>query len=294
MWPKFRRRRPLVSLILCTKNAMPYLTEAVESVRRVTYEPFELVIQDCVSTDGTAEFLSELDGLAGVSFVSEPDRGIGDGFNRALRRCRGDVIGSIDADNLLEPHALGVAVSALADPAVAAVYGAVVVVDEAGAPLTTFVSGAFDRRAVMRCEIVPPFSTSFFSRRACGTDLRFDDSLATCADYDLWLRLSDRRIASIPDAIGRTRLGPSSMSQQADRFEQFCADKVSALEAYVVRTPELRGELEDAKAGIYAWAAESVHALEGPSPLFASFVERATMRDAQTERSRRLLELSAA
>jgi glycosyltransferase involved in cell wall biosynthesis len=294
MWSRFRRRRPLVSLILCTKNAMPHVGEAVESVRKITYEPFELVIQDCASTDGTAEFLAGLDGIDDVSYVSEPDRGIGDGFNRALQRCRGEVIGSIDGDNLLEPQSVDSAVSALAETHAAAVYGAVAVIDQAGDVLTSFVPEAFDRAAVMRCEIVPPFSTSFFSRRGSGVELRFDDSLATCADYDLWLRLSDRKIASIPQVLGRTRLSASSMSQQPGRFEQFCADKVTALEALVARRPELRGELEAAKAGIYAWAAESVYALEGCSTLFRSFLSRVAVHGAESERYRRLVELSSA
>lgn len=287
-----RRRPPLVSLIVCTKNAMPYIVEAMDSVRRLTYRRFELVVQDGLSDDGTAEFLQSLDGLDRLSFVSEADAGIGDAFNRAVRRCSGDVIGSIDGDNLLEPGALEVALAAFrVEPDAAAIYGAVTMVDAEGRPQGTFTPAEFDRTAVMRCEVVPPFSTTFLSRERCGDELRFDEGLRTCADYDLWLRLSDRPIAATADVLGRTRLSRGSMSQQADRFDQFCADKRTALDKLVRRRPELASERTAAAAGIDCWAAESVYALEGPSPRFDRFLARAAELAPDSERVRRLEEL---
>lgn len=285
------RRRPLVSLVVCTKNAMPYIVDAVESLRRLTYRPFEVVVQDCVSTDGTAEFLGGLNGFERFSFVSEPDNGIGDAFNRAVARCAGEVVGSLDGDNLLEPRALDVAVEELAaHPEAAAVYGSVAMIDAEGRAVGTFDPAPFDLAGVMRCEIVPPFSTTFLARENCGPELRFDESLRTCADYDLWLRLSDRRILRSAKTQGRTRLSPNSMSQQANQFEQFCVDKLTALDNLVRRRPELAAERAASAAGIYCWAAESVCALEGRSTRFARLLERAVELAPESLRVRQLRE----
>src|SRR5713101_6551247 len=101
---------PRVSLILVVKNGMPYVVEAVASVVKQTYRDFELIVQDGSSEDGTVEFLATFTGVPGLDLVSEPDSGVGDAYARALRRCSGSIIGTIDADNLLEPNALECAV----------------------------------------------------------------------------------------------------------------------------------------------------------------------------------------
>jgi glycosyltransferase involved in cell wall biosynthesis len=54
------RRKPRFSIVLATKNGMPFVREAVASLEAQTNDDYEVVIQDAASTDGTAEFLSQL------------------------------------------------------------------------------------------------------------------------------------------------------------------------------------------------------------------------------------------
>src|SRR4051812_31760457 len=105
---------PLVSLILCVKNGMPYLPDALASVAGQSHRNIELVVQDAESNDGTLEALAAVSNrLPVVDVVSEPDAGIGDAYNRAIARCRGEIVGSIDADNVLMPDAVEQAVEFL-------------------------------------------------------------------------------------------------------------------------------------------------------------------------------------
>jgi glycosyltransferase involved in cell wall biosynthesis len=273
--PDWLRRRTLVSVVVCTKNGMPHIRDAMTSLARQTYRRFEVVVQDAASTDGTAEFLSVLP-FERLEVVSEPDGGIGDAFNRAFARCSGALVTTLDADNLLEPKALERAVALYREhPRAAALYGAVQVVNADADPIDLFVSEPFDVGALMRCELVPPFSTSFFSPRVCGAEFRCDASLETCADFDLWLRLADHEIVCTKHVLGRTRLSDRSMTRDARRYEQFCRDKISALENHLARHPEQAGERAEAIAGIYCWAAESLLALEGPSERCGTMLERA-------------------
>jgi len=274
--PDRLKRRPLISVVVCTKNGMPYVREAMASLDRQTYRKFEVVVQDASSTDGTAEFLSDLR-FKRLNVMIEPDGGIGDAYNRAFARAEGAIVTTLDADNLLEQDALERAVALFREhPGAAAFYGAVQMVDGDAAPIELFVPKPFEIGALLRCELVVPFSTSFFSRRVCGPELRFDPSLKTCADFDLWLRLSQREIVRTEHVLGRTRLSPNSMTRDPSRYEQFCRDKITALERQLDRLPELAAERAEAIAGIYCWAAESLLALEGAS-----------------ERCRRMLELAA-
>jgi glycosyltransferase involved in cell wall biosynthesis len=277
-------RRPLVSVVVCTKNGMPYVRDAMTSLERQTYRDFEVVVQDARSTDGTGAFLSALP-FERLEVVVEPDAGIGDAFNRAFARCTGAIVTTLDADNLLEPDALDRAVEFFDhNPGSAAVYGAARTVDEEGGSTGVFVPAEFDVHAVMRCELVPPFAQSFFSPRVCGSELRFDPRLKTCADFDLWLRLSHLSIRRTERVFGTVRLSRKSMSRQVRNYEQFCADKLDALDRHVARRPELAGERDEAGAGVYCWAAESVFALEGPSERARELLERAVRCAPQYER----------
>jgi glycosyltransferase involved in cell wall biosynthesis len=266
---------PLVSVVVSTKNGMPFVREAMASLERQTYRHFEVIVQDAESTDGTTEFLSSLP-FERPALVSEPDGGIGDAYNRAFARCSGEIVTTLDADNLLERDALERAVVLFGEhPGSAAIYGAAEMVDEEGRKVGMFVPAAFDVHAVMRCELVPPFAQSFFSRRVCGSELRFDPRLKTCADFDLWLRLSHLSIRRTEEVFGTVRQSDKSMSRVAGNYEQFCADKLDALDRHVARRPEFAAERNEAAAGIYCWAAESLLGLEGPSERSRAMLERA-------------------
>jgi glycosyltransferase involved in cell wall biosynthesis len=286
-------RRPRFSIVLATKNGMPFVREAVASLEAQTLDDFEVVIQDAASTDGTAEFLQKLH-LSNVRFASEPDSGLGDAYNRAFARCRGEIIGILDSDNLLASNALE-AVDALfrRHPAAVAIYGAVTMIDASGQQVGSFVPAAFDQRALMGCELVPPFSSSFFHRHRCGPELRCDASLAACQDFELWLRLSDRKIVRSTTVLGATRLSHKSMSRNAENYERFCAQKIGALEGFIADRRRLQPERSRAITGIYCWAAESILDIEGPGPRFESFVDRAAALCPEDERLERVRDQAA-
>jgi glycosyltransferase involved in cell wall biosynthesis len=268
---------------------MPYVRDAMASLERQTYRRFEVVVQDGASSDGTAEYLSALP-FDRLEIVSEPDGGIGDAYNRAFARCSGAIVTTLDSDNLLEPHALERAVALYREhPRAAALYGAVQITDANGGFVETFRPRPFESLALMRCELVPPFSTAFFSRRVCGDELRCDVSLKTCADFDLWLRLSHQDIMCTKEVLGRTRLSAKSMTRDPSRYEEFCRDKITALEHHLDRRPELVGERDMAVAGIYCWAAESLLGLEGPSERCRTMLDRAAAAAPGYERVERVI-----
>jgi len=279
-------------VILCVKNGFPYLPHAIESLTRQTYRRFELVVQDGSSTDGTLEFLRGVKGIPAPRIASQTDSGVGQASNRALRRCRGEIIGSLDADNLLEPDALAAAVEIFSrHPTCAAVYGASKVIDDQGRFLGVFDSGPFDLSRLLRCELVPPFASCFFSRRVCGRELRFDEELETCADYDLWLRIGHRPIVNTAVPLSSTRVSDRSMTRRPEVYEKFCRDKISALERYLnryERNPVMEETYQEAMAGICLWAAESLFDLEGRTHRFNQFFQRAARLRPGRERARRL------
>jgi glycosyltransferase involved in cell wall biosynthesis len=283
---------PRVSVFMTVRNGMPYLSDAIASVAAQTFTDFELVVQDGGSTDGTREYLESVDSVARYDLISEPDSGISQGANRALARCRGEIVGSIDADNMLEPDALEHAVAFLdAHPDVAVAYGGCNMVDADGVLLYPWMPNEFNLLDLLNCELVPPFSTSFFVRGNVEGELRIDESIETVPDFDLWLRLSRFSIRRIDRILGRTRLNDSSGTRRSETYDSFIRDKHAALERYLAQfesNPVFEAVRCRALAGACLWAAESVYDIEGGrTERFERYLRQAEELDPTSERASR-------
>lgn len=292
------KSKPLVSLILVVKDGMPYIKQAIRSVQQQTYKNIELIVQDGKSTDGTVEFLQDLGGIKNIQIKSESDDSLADGWNRALKRCKGEVIGSIDADNILKKEALEIISKLLGKyPKVAAIYGTSKLIDSNGKIIQKGrrqeLAKPFNLIRLMRCELVPPFASSFFRAKSCKEKLYCDERMEACWDFDLWLRLSSLHIESIPHIISYTRRHSGSSTCQQENYEKFIMNKTYALKkhlSYLGQSTVTRELYRYALAGIYTWAAESAYALEGRSQRFYRFCKQATTLDPYIERIRELRE----
>jgi len=283
----------LVSIILCVRNGMPHLRDAVESVQALTYRNFELVVQDGASDDGTLEFLRSVEGLPAISIMSQPDSGIGQGFNRAIQRCQGAIVGSVDADNLLRTDALDRVVRRFAEnPDAAVVYGACDMVDANRRFLHAWTPPEFDLLGLMEGAVVPPFATSFFARERCGADLCFDEDFRTVADFDLWLRLSHLSIVRVLDVLADVRVGEQSSSWNAANYDKQTGFKLRALRKLLngpARDRVVEALFERAEAGIYLWAVDSMAVIAGGQERIDRYFAQATRADLRSERFRDVL-----
>lgn len=284
---------PRVSIILCVRNGLPHVRDAVESVRALSYSNYELVIQDGASTDGTLEYVQSLDGFPSLTVASAPDTGIGQGFNRAVQRCRGEVIGSVDADNLLRPDALNRVVQRFREhPDAAVIYGACEMVDADRRVLHPWTPPEFDLLGLLDGSVVPPFATSFFSRARCGDELRFDEAFRTVADFDLWIRLSHLEIVRVRDVFGQVRVGGQSSTWNPANYDQQSGFKVRAMRQLLAgphREIVLQKLGDRAEAGLYLWAVDSLAVIGGGQELIDRYFENASRSDVMSERFRDIL-----
>lgn len=99
---KSEKDKPLVSIITVVCNGAKHLEHAIESVLHQTYQNIEYIIIDGGSTDGTLDIIRKYDDQIAY-WLSEPDEGISDAFNKGISMSSGDIIGIINADDWYEP-----------------------------------------------------------------------------------------------------------------------------------------------------------------------------------------------
>lgn len=93
--------KPLVSIITAVYKGEKYLEHTIQSVLNQTYSNIEYIIIDGGSTDGTLDIIRKYDNQIAY-WVSEPDEGISDAFNKGISLASGDIIGIINADDWYE------------------------------------------------------------------------------------------------------------------------------------------------------------------------------------------------
>jgi glycosyltransferase involved in cell wall biosynthesis len=94
-----------ISIVTVCRNAEATIAGTIESVRDQQYPDLEYIIIDGASTDITPDIVRSFGSMINV-FVSEPDSGIADAFNKGISRALGEIIGLINADDELLPGTL--------------------------------------------------------------------------------------------------------------------------------------------------------------------------------------------
>lgn len=103
---------PLISIIVAVFNVEKTLQQCIDSIVNQTYQNKELIIIDGGSTDGTVNLLKA--NLGKITYwISEPDSGIYDAWNKGLKHTAGDWVAFLGADDVYLPDALQVYVDYL-------------------------------------------------------------------------------------------------------------------------------------------------------------------------------------
>ena len=84
-----------VSLVIPVYNQLDYTRQCLDSIARCTDQPYELIIVDNASTDGTQEFLRD---VKATVIMNQHNLGCAKAWNQGVRASHGDVIGVLNND----------------------------------------------------------------------------------------------------------------------------------------------------------------------------------------------------
>jgi Glycosyltransferases involved in cell wall biogenesis len=182
-------QNPSVSIITACFNSAKTIEQTIQSVINQTYPAIEYIILDGGSTDGTVEIIKKHESKI-VYWVSEPDQGISDAWNKGIRKATGEYIGFIGADDLYEPEAVETAVAALQkDHSTDFIFGDIHLIDEKlGVKLISYGDPDFEKN--LRYEMTIPHLATFVKTETFRKFGLFNTSYQAAMDYDFLLRIT--------------------------------------------------------------------------------------------------------
>ncbi len=128
--------KPLITVITVVRNQTRDIATTIESVLGQSYDHVEYIVIDGCSTDGTVDVIRRYDHAIDY-WVSEPDGGISDAFNKGLRVATGQWINFMNAGDIFAGPAVLSRIAACADTNADVIYGKANLVDDQGEVLVT-------------------------------------------------------------------------------------------------------------------------------------------------------------
>ena len=200
--------KPLVTVVTVVRNGKEHLENAIQSVLSQTYDNIEYIIVDGGSTDGTIDIIKKYDDSIDF-WISEPDKGIGDAFNKGIIASHGVIIGLLNSDDWYSPNHLEQGVHALINSEEDFVFGDLLFYDASGTVLYR-IRGNPNYACVIHSKM-PELShpTVLAKRTAYENTGLFDIQYRYAMDYEWFLRLHTRggKGIYVQDMVGHMRLG---------------------------------------------------------------------------------------
>lgn len=203
-----------VSIITATYNADSFLEEAILSVMKQDYDNIEHIIIDGGSKDGTLAIIEKYKKHI-IYSISEPDRGMYDAINKGMQVATGDIIGTLNSDDLLADNkVISSVVQAFQLKKTDTVYGDLVYVKpEDMTDIVRVWKGLPYKRSRYNFGWMPAHPTFYFKRNLLNTYGYYENHYYTAADYEFMARYLYHHRASayyLPRLIVKMRLGGMS------------------------------------------------------------------------------------
>lgn len=182
-----------ISVIIPTFNRKETLKRAIQSVVMQSYTPYEIIVIDDGSDDGTKEWLK--DNYPDVKYIYQMNSGVSSARNKGIKFARGDWIAFLDSDDEWLPSKLKDQANEIElNPAAKFLHTNEIWIRN-GVRVNQMkkhkkYGGYIFEKCLDMCRISP--SSVLIKKDIFEKIGMFDETLKVCEDYDLWLRFASK------------------------------------------------------------------------------------------------------
>jgi len=213
-----------LAVLMPTYNCAKYLQESIDSILNQTFQDFDLYIYDDFSTDNSDQIISAYDDKRVFYIKNTENLGIAKTLNLGLEKLlpHYEYIARMDADDWSFPKRFQKQIDFLEKNSAAVLYGTqgFWVTDLSKLPasgwqypvdynyikLYLLFTASFGHSSLV-------LKSSFF----LNNNLRYDETIKTCEDWDLWIKVSRKgEVYNLPDFLMKYRIVPTSNHRSSE------------------------------------------------------------------------------
>ncbi len=188
---------PKITVVTVTFNSEKTLQRTFESIRRQDYPHLEYIVVDGASKDGTCAIIERNIDLIST-WISEPDSGIYDAFNKGATLATGEYIAFLNSDDAYSENQLDIAMRALDRSGALWVFGDMTLHGFDGRDI--YLPGDPDYAAKVRLTMPMLLQITVLAHRAIFAQVGlFRTDYRIASDYDWFLRVALSGISGFYD-----------------------------------------------------------------------------------------------
>lgn len=216
-----------VSIITVVYNGEQYIEECITSVVEQNYQDIEYIVIDGGSTDQTLSLIEKHSHKI-AHFVSEKDRGMYDALNKGIALASGEVIGILNADDMLaSQEVIAEVVKCFEEQEAEGVYGNLNYISPVSNKVVRkWVSKQFSRKDI-EYGWMPAHPTLYLKRFLFKQYGGYSLDFGTAADYELMLRFlywHEVKAVFLNKLLVNMRLGGMSNASWKQRYHALLND----------------------------------------------------------------------
>ncbi|MCB2147282.1 MAG: glycosyltransferase [Deltaproteobacteria bacterium] len=228
---------PTISVVMSIYNEEKYVASAIQSILDQTFRDFEFIIIDDCSSDATPFILAAFaQSDARIRIIhNDYNLGLTRSLNIGLDCAQGEFIARMDADDISLPMRLEKQLSVFSEqPNIVLCGTATVHIDEAGRR-KSLGKWPDDLRIIKWYSVFRPalaHPSAMFRREVLNQGLRYDETLKTAQDYDLFSRMQlygDVTVLNSPLLLYRSHannISNKKSSEQGKSAARICHDNL--------------------------------------------------------------------
>ena len=182
-----------ISVIIPTYNRKKTLARAIQSVINQSLSPFEILIVDDGSNDGTEEWVK--DNFQNIKYIYQNNHGVSSARNVGIENAYGDWVAFLDSDDEWIPNKLYEQVKSIESNPKMKFFHTNEIWIRNGVRVNQMkkhkkYGGYIFEKCLDICRVSP--SSVLIQKEVFDNIGVFDESLRVCEDYDLWLRITSK------------------------------------------------------------------------------------------------------
>lgn len=199
--------KPEISVIMSVYNGETYLEEAIESIRRQTFENWELIVINDCSTDSTGEILKNFAAKDERIKVhpNEVNLRLPTSLNKAISLCTGKYIARMDADDICLPDRLEKQYKFMEENSDVSLSSCRFMTVKNGVYMSGGAGGRCDNESLRAMLLVsnPILHPGVIAKAEVMKKFNYDTTLTCTEDLELWTRMvmGNQKIEILPECL---------------------------------------------------------------------------------------------